>query len=57
MLGVGLVCRSLVARRSVEILEEHRAPVFEPVLVSAVSGAVSGAGLGMGTVSIEEFYE
>jgi urea carboxylase system permease len=51
MLGAGLVCRSLVSRRSVEVLEEHRAPVFEAVLVSAATGA------GTGTGSIEESFE
>jgi urea carboxylase system permease len=49
MLGTGLICRSWVARRSVEVLEDHRAPVFEGMLVAAASG--------VGTASIEESFE
>jgi amino acid transporter len=39
MLGLGFACRRLVSRRSVGVLEDHRAPGFEPALIGAVSGS------------------
>ncbi len=57
MLGTGLICRRFMARRASEVLEEHRVPVFEGVLVPAVAGTAAGSRAGTGTGSIEEFFE
>jgi urea carboxylase system permease len=41
MLGAGLLCRMLVGRREVGVLEEHRAPVFVGALATAtVTGSI-----------------
>jgi urea carboxylase system permease len=57
MLGLGLICRAMVSRRSTEVLEDHRAPVLEPVLVSSTMGLGTGTGTGSGIRSIEESFE